>query len=143
MHLHAVVGSGKGKLAVRTTTCACRDCFGESFNTKSACKWEECHMEERKTKSNRTCDDVTIGIEIPEATDRPETSANGLLDLAIGNFVIAKYEDVSYVGKIVEICEDDNTVHINFMSSCGKVQGGSSGLLLKTRYGSTRVKSYA
>lgn len=44
-------------------------------------------------------------------------------DIEVNKLVVAKYDDMCYIGKVIEVCDKDNTVNITFMTECGKSKG--------------------
>ncbi|KAH3702427.1 hypothetical protein DPMN_077444 [Dreissena polymorpha] len=131
MMLHALEeAKGYGSLAIRNTSCACSNCFEEnSFKVNSLYRWETCSISEksRRVVNNDEADSCSTGqteaVNKVVAKEKPET-----LDIAIEKYVIARYNDKCYVGKVSEICNEDNTIHISFMTECGKVGGRYKGL---------------
>jgi len=141
MQLHAVVGVANGRLAVRNTSCACDECFNGTFNVKSICTWDECSIEVKRSQRNQTPNE-TSSIEDnnspdgneneEERTDVEKNTENvneisslqvQVINMDIEKFVVAKYDGKSYMGQVLEICEEDCTIHISFMVKCGKMKG--------------------
>jgi hypothetical protein len=102
MKLHAVVGDNQNKVWVRNTSCYCSKCLmGVHCNT-----WRQ--EQTRKKKVPFVSSECT---EVP----KPFESDNNDLDLKVDDYVAAIYDSDWYVGKILEIDEDDGEIQISFM----------------------------
>lgn len=142
MLIHAVVGINDGSLGTRETTCVCDACFdGSSFRVNSACGWNVCTISSKvvrnvasdtqneKNQHESHCTDTEKETETEKQTEEQSTEATkesrDISDLAVNRFVVARYsfDQKCYIGKVIEIEHDDNTVHISFMSKCGKLKG--------------------
>ena len=130
--MHAVVGIENEKIATRNTSCACDECFQETFNVASNSGWKESVIALQQTgapesiETNGTCltgatevakekheNQVELGECESHITDTM-TTVN--LEEVVNQFVVAGYENMRYIGKVIELCRDDNTIHVNFMS---------------------------
>lgn len=119
MLLHAVASEENGNaLLVRETTCACDVCFGESgFNGESLCKWERVVLKHIEPKSQHVSEAVSDNrvkeVEHPKGKEQIKEN----------DFVVAVYDGKRYIGQVIEVDSDDDSVHINFMTKSGKTAG--------------------
>ena len=146
MKLHAVASSElRRQIITRTTTCVCSQCFTENgFNFNSSCGW-------RKQNLLRDQDGKTVNeiqplideqrrqiIELRAQKKKSKVVNQNIQNVATGNvqsevqcsdinfvkpgdFVQAVYENRVYVGKALDVRNDEIT--ITFMEECGKVEG--------------------
>jgi len=125
MKFHAVVGLGQNSIMTSNVSCYCQSCVnGQSGCTST--QWIELALEVHDKKKN--IDDVKENspAEDPEInektsiTQKPElenniTTESETFDVAVGSFVAATYDKKVYIGKVLQVDEDDNEVEITFM----------------------------
>lgn len=130
MSLHSIAVEEHGNLVKRNTTCACEYCFSEEgFDGLSACCWEIVDIQKRRLDliSNPAENDHRPNrldlIPNPAENDNRPTLVEVLIPcLSEEDYVIANYDDQSYVGKVIEKDKEDDTIHIDFMVQSGKVR---------------------
>ncbi|WAQ99021.1 hypothetical protein MAR_023394 [Mya arenaria] len=129
MKLHAMIGQGDGPLLTRNTSCACDDCFVDKFNSQSKCNWSEIAVTKRipqvvEASPNQEDDEPEIDQTDDETTrNQSEPEPLAPTEVSEGCFVVARYDDMKYIGQVIEVCFHDNTVYINFMADSGKRKG--------------------
>ncbi|MEW8542103.1 MAG: hypothetical protein AB2693_01095 [Candidatus Thiodiazotropha sp.] len=127
LQLHAVVGLSDGQVMVRKTTCICSKCFSENgFSLNTTCVWEKHRMAvgERETQSDSNEHNAHAG----EAQDDIESLAENItkedhVTPEIGRFAVVLYENMCYIGNIIDIDDDDDEVHVMFMEISGNLEG--------------------
>lgn len=127
----------KGIIATSTTSCYCSDCLeGKYHNTSEAC------LLKKSIQRNMASDSVeneTANETEPEhidgrnvlTTEDNIVDESGLgnrsltLELKVGNYVAACYDKDWFIGKILEIDEEDNELLITFLQPCKKTLPGT------------------
>ncbi|KAH3706166.1 hypothetical protein DPMN_065547 [Dreissena polymorpha] len=102
MKVHAVKGKGNSMIAIRNTSCYCQECI----NPETSCKtWmdEFTINEDTNTSIMQTQDERNSSN---KNTERVNVKEN--------DYVAAKYLDNWYVGKVLDVDGEDNTVKISF-----------------------------
>lgn len=51
-----------------------------------------------------------------------------------GNFAVVLYDETCYIGKVIDVDDEDDTVHISFMEQCMKMEDVYSALTQKINY---------
>lgn len=123
MDIHAVVGVSDHVLASRTTTCVCESCFADNgFEVRSSsCLWNE-HDIQKASVNNVPQNTQANGTQIETPTSTPSDTQVTVDEKVSPNlFVLAVYDKEVYVGKVLEVDYEDNTVNITCMEKSGKL----------------------
>lgn len=106
MKLHAIAGNGKSSVFVRETSCYCLNCLsGERCDT-----WRK---ETTRKKPPTVNTDTTENSE--SLRDDADDTQDVHVQVQVGDYVGAVYDDNWYVGKIETIDENDGEVEVSFM----------------------------
>lgn len=137
MQIHCVIGMEKGIIATSTTSCYCSDCLeAKCHNTSKAC------LLKKSIQINMACESVeneTANETEPEHLDGGNvlTTEDNIVDeiglgnrsltleLKVCNYVAACYDKDWFIGKILEIDEEDGELLITFLQPCKKTLPGT------------------
>ena len=125
MTIHAVIGGkdGDGKIAIRSTTCACDECFSVTgIYGKETCGWEVRSISTKTLVNNTEIGDVTNHQAENEEKDDLDDKSDADLEVSVNDYVIIQYDETRYPGKILDIDKKRKTVQVNFMKECEKVK---------------------
>ena len=137
MKLHAVVALSDKSLCTRQLSCNCEVCIQDPAT--SPCQWvKHTAKPTQNTPQNHQTphlpvtgqEDNNVGCNhvAEEIADSPSdfgsnpTSAQSL-SCDVDDWVAATYETKWYVGKVEDKDDEDSTVFVNFMTTCGKYPG--------------------
>ena len=120
MKLHSIIGKGEGSILVRDTSCCCSDCLAGNNMCEG---WREEKVAEPPKNQEPAPEDApgdapddapgTPGA--PGSPGSPDVQED-LPQVDIGDFVAATYEQVLYIGKVIEIdMGDEYCYRISFM----------------------------
>lgn len=153
MQIHCVIGMEKGIMATSTTSCYCSHCLEAKYhNTSEAC------LLKKSIQRNMACDSVeneTANETEPEHLDGGNvlTTEDNIVDesgfgnrsltveLKVGNYVAGCYDKDWFIGKILEIDEEDDELFITFLQPHKKTLPGTradhytNGLPIMMSYG--------
>ena len=128
LKIHAVAGINDREIMVRDTTCVCSTCFSEKgfiWSDSNTCGWNKEILSKTGVSgiehNDNIRDDINNEISVGLATNETESTSQILIDqLVVGDFVAAKYDGETYIGKVVDI--DEGLFEIKFMEKGKKVK---------------------
>lgn len=130
LKLHSVAVVNGREIMTRDTTCVCDKCFtdqGFTWSESNTCGWRkhtlyknlpEEENPELVTEPNNEHEPSNTVEERDDSVTAVERSMNECINE--GDFVAARYDGQTYIGKVVEI--DDGSFEITFMESGSKVK---------------------
>ncbi|CAC5388320.1 unnamed protein product [Mytilus coruscus] len=104
MKLHAVAAIADGRILTKETTCVCQQCFGDDgFKETTQCNWTVQSV--LKNHDQLTPDVHQTEIDEVEIQNNVPTETEISLDdqIKIGSYVAAIYDNIVYMGKVLEI----------------------------------------
>ncbi|KAJ8043840.1 hypothetical protein HOLleu_11115 [Holothuria leucospilota] len=115
MKVHAVVPVTKSEILVRPTSCYCDDCI----------KGIRCDGWVKRAIKLRTetAPDTEVGLISDAPTVAEVQIEDNKTKLDVGEFVAAKCADKWYLGRVLEVDEEDQDAKITFMVSVKSKQG--------------------
>jgi hypothetical protein len=131
MSVHAITSEGRPNLLMRNTTYACQKCFSEQgFNSESSCKWDIVTLREVKqrndtsnlsdTSKQASVDDKAKGSSGDSESNAKDSDGEGKDNVEVSDFVVAEYDGNCYIGQVLEVDKNDDSMYINFMTKSGK-----------------------
>ena len=116
MTLHAISTDNHRNLKKRNTTCACWNCFnsGDGFHGISVCGWDTVDL---LKQTEHPVHDTYIEVDDSNATPVQNEEIAG----SKSDYVVATYDRICYIVKVLEEDVSDKTLHIDFMVGSGKV----------------------
>ncbi|CAC5402742.1 unnamed protein product [Mytilus coruscus] len=123
MKLHAVAAIADGRILTKETTCVCQQCFGDDgFKETTQCNWTVQSV--LKNHDQLTPDVHQTEIDEVEIQNNVPTETEISLDdqIKIGSYVAAIYDNIVYMGKVLEIDAPEKEMNISFMGR-GKLEG--------------------
>ena len=115
MALHAISTDNHRNLTKRNTTYTCWNCFNsaDGFHGKSTCGWDTVDLlkqTEHPVHDTHNCaDNNATPVQNEEMTRNK------------GDYVLAAYDRICYMGKVLKDDISEKTLHIDFMAESGKV----------------------
>lgn len=136
--IHSVVQVENGTIAVRDTSCFCNNCF-ENGDFKLGCTgWtkhivndqadlqnrEALNIANQQESVNTQLDETTSKVSTMDDVPTQENTETTFDQLVVNSYVAAVYNDNWYVGKVIDIDHDDDSLpyQISFMEQ-GKCKG--------------------
>ena len=117
LKIHAVVGREKGSILVADVSCYCQNCIDEKYCDDY---WTEAHVREKMVTKD-TCEQRDTDIdEMASKSHRDDNMADNGSDKTLylpEEFVAARYGKGWYVGKILQVDEEDQDVEITFLQT--------------------------
>ena len=101
-------------MAVRETSCSCKECLGD---VEKGCEGWQCY-DLRKIQNIQT-ETNEIKQNNEDSDKAKEVEQEHRIQPSVGDYVAAVYQNQWYIGKVIEFDEDE--VNIDFMEQAGKV----------------------
>ena len=116
MKLHSVVPLQVGTVATRDTSCFCSRCFKDGVFLAACAGWTKHNISNNPQPADtETTDEGTgTGHEPMSLTDTGSTYYN------VGDFLIANYDNFSYIGKVKDHDDNDGEICMSFMQKTSK-----------------------
>ncbi|VDI60353.1 Hypothetical predicted protein [Mytilus galloprovincialis] len=124
MKLHAVAAIADGRILTKETTCVCQECFGDDgFKETTNCNWTVQSVLKNRDQLTPDVHQTEID-EVEIQNNEVPTEIEISLDdqIKIGSYVAAIYDNIVYMGKVVEIDAPEKEMNISFMGR-GKLEG--------------------
>ncbi|CAC5395762.1 unnamed protein product [Mytilus coruscus] len=123
MKLHAVAAIADGRILTKETTCVCQQCFGDDgFKETTHCNWTVQSVLKNHDQLTPDVHQTEIG-EVEIQNNVPTETEISLDDqIKIGSYVAAIYDNIVYMGKVLEIDAPEKEMNISFMGR-GKLEG--------------------
>ena len=107
MKAHAVLGLGHSQIKIRETSCYCEKCLaGDLCNTWKTERMRSSPSNESSAPELETDPVASVSANIPNKT---------VVQFRVDQYVAAVYESNWYVGKIVDVDEEESDIEITFM----------------------------
>ena len=114
MKVHCVVGMGDSKIKTRDVSCYCDICL-----TGNTCDgWTSESMKSKEQESTKTKEKSKQKESVTNTTEVQETSnekRDDIHEFREGDFVAARYDRGWYVGKILDVDNDEDELEVTFM----------------------------
>lgn len=128
MQLHCVIGLEKGKIATSVTSCYCSDCIQCKYhNTAEASLFKG--NKKDVAVNNESADDTRHEEHNPGSEGRSDVNdseeCSWAKEVNVGQYVATRYENDWFVGKILEVDEDDDEILITFLRPSQKTLPGT------------------
>jgi hypothetical protein len=124
MKLHAVADMANGRILTKETTCVCPKCFGEDgFKETTNCNWTVQSVLKnypQLVQNDLQTENDEMEIQNDDVTQETETSIEE--HIQEGSYVAAIYDNIVYMGKVLERDDTEKEMSISFMQK-GKLEG--------------------
>ena len=85
--------------------------------TGSSCKWDRVTLKKVESINN-----VSTSLRSGESGHdaRSKDNENDEIKIEVSDFIVAVYDDICYIGQLLEFDTTDDSLHVNFMATSGK-----------------------